>query len=104
MEITQAVLVVLAFMLGALVSWGLPKFIQWRNSDATLKSVIQALCDAAEHLYSEGGQGKDKLKWVLEIAAAYCKQYNIVFNVAEVVAIIDQYVLEVLSAGKAEVK
>lgn len=104
MDITQFVVPVLGFLLGAAITFGITKFVTWRTNlpmnEEWLKHFIGAACEVAEKMYVGEGRGKEKLAWVLGLVLATSTRYGITFDVAKVTDIIDQYVLEVLNAGK----
>lgn len=106
MDITPFVVPFFSLLLGAGIAFGISKFVEWRTNlpknEEWLKHFIGAACEVAEKMYVGEGRGKEKLAWVLGLVLATATQYGITFDVQKVTDIIDQYVLEVLNAGKEQ--
>ena len=62
--------------------------------DQTTKNMVAILVSAAEQLY-KAGHGEEKLKYVLEEAEKWLKQYHITIDMQKLRALVESEVLKV---------
>lgn len=100
--LTKVILAVAALILGAVVTWLISAYNQAKSGPygVYFKYLVGALCDAAEVWFDGPGMGKQKLEWVIGLLETEAAKNGIPFDAVAVSAMIEQYVDEVINAGK----
>ena len=99
---------VLVFALSVLATLAVTKLVtsysEWKLKEGKdmewLTNFVHATCEIAEMLYVGNGRGKEKLAWVIGVISTECEHYGLDFDEAKVTEIVDQFVRDVLNAGK----